>query len=121
MRVAVVEDRYATGEPLTESLENVRDTMMQTARSCCLVPEQGSIQSLFSSVSSRQIHTRSPITLPIALDKMVFDSQRLIERFFARAQARWDTLNHSVERAVVEKGTAVPVFAAQGADDSMHG
>ena len=75
----------------------------------------------FSSVPLRQLHPRSPITLPIALDKMIFDSQRLIQRFFARAQARRDAFNHPVERAVVEKGTAVPVFAAQGADDSVHG
>ena len=52
---------------------------------------------------------------------MIFDPQRLIESFFAGSQARWDALNHPVERAVVEESTAVPVFAAQGADDSVHG
>ena len=51
---------------------------------------------------------------------MILDSQRLIQRFLARLQTRWNALNQAVERALVEKSTAVPILTAQGADNSMH-
>ena len=51
---------------------------------------------------------------------MILDLQRLIEWFFARLQARGNALNHPIELALIEKGTAVPISTTQWADDSMH-
>lgn len=91
---------------------------MQTR--CDIAAKQGNIPSRLDSTTLLQFSPSSPITLTIALEKMILDPQRLIERFFAWLQARRDALNHPIERAFSEKGAAVPISTAQWADDSMH-